>query len=54
VGLHFKVQAVLLLLGGCELSSGPQGDMLPQNQRVLPQTMNVLDMYFENIIGCFL
>lgn len=28
-----KVQAVLLLLGGCELSSGPQGDMLPQNQR---------------------
>ncbi|KAJ7965837.1 GATA transcription factor [Quillaja saponaria] len=29
-----KVQAVLLLLGGCELSSGPQGvDMAPQNQR---------------------
>ncbi|KAF5462019.1 hypothetical protein F2P56_018063 [Juglans regia] len=28
-----KVQAVLLLLGGCELSSGPQAEMLPQNQR---------------------
>ncbi|KAF5455970.1 hypothetical protein F2P56_025491 [Juglans regia] len=28
-----KVQAVLLLLGGCELSSGPQTEMLPQNQR---------------------
>lgn len=28
-----KVQAVLLLLGGCELSSGPQVDMLSQNQR---------------------
>ncbi|KAJ7958903.1 GATA transcription factor [Quillaja saponaria] len=29
-----KVQSVLLLLGGCELTSGPQGvDMAPQNQR---------------------
>jgi hypothetical protein len=28
-----KVQAVLLLLGGCELSSGPQSEMLGQNQR---------------------
>ncbi|XP_030933497.1 GATA transcription factor 25 isoform X2 [Quercus robur] len=28
-----KVQAVLLLLGGCELTSGPQADMMNQNQR---------------------
>ncbi|KAK0576458.1 hypothetical protein LWI29_017863 [Acer saccharum] len=32
-----KVQAVLLLLGGCELSTGPQGmEVIAQNQRGVP------------------
>lgn len=34
--VNFQVHAVLLLLGGCELSSGTQGvDMALQNQRVV-------------------
>lgn len=49
--INFQVHAVLLLLGGCELSSGSQGvDMALQNQRVVP-----LSMWFALVMSflCF-